>query len=49
MVCDDDGDILKLFGQALMSKYNVILVSSGQVCIESSSIGIIHTPDYESL
>ena len=34
MVCDDDGDILKLFGQALMSKYNVILVSSGQDCIE---------------
>lgn len=34
MVCDDDGDILKLFGQTLMSKYNVILVSSGKDCIE---------------
>ena len=34
MVCDDDEDILKLFGQALKSKYNVILVSSGKDCIE---------------
>jgi CheY-like chemotaxis protein len=34
MICDDDEDVLKLFGQALKSKYNVILVSSGKDCIE---------------
>jgi response regulator RpfG family c-di-GMP phosphodiesterase len=33
MICDDDRDILKLFGQALSSKYNIILVGSGEDCI----------------
>jgi CheY-like chemotaxis protein len=34
MVCDDERDLLNLFGQALKSKYNVILVSSGEDCID---------------
>jgi hypothetical protein len=34
MICEDDRDLLKLFGQALKSRYNVILVGSGKVCIE---------------
>jgi DNA-binding NtrC family response regulator len=34
MICDDEPDLLKLFGTALKSKYNVILVSSGKDCIE---------------
>ena len=34
MVCDDEQDLLNLFGQALKSKYNVILVRSGEDCIE---------------
>jgi response regulator RpfG family c-di-GMP phosphodiesterase len=34
MICDDERDLLQLFGQALRSKYNVILVSSGEECIE---------------
>ena len=34
MVCDDERDLLYLFGQALKSKYNVILVSSGEGCID---------------
>jgi CheY-like chemotaxis protein len=34
MICDDDTDLLRLFGQALRSKYNVILVNSGEECIE---------------
>jgi CheY-like chemotaxis protein len=34
MICDDEPDVLKLFGQALRSKYNVILVSSGEDCID---------------
>jgi CheY-like chemotaxis protein len=34
MICDDEQDLLQLFGQALRSKYNVILVSSGEECIE---------------
>jgi response regulator RpfG family c-di-GMP phosphodiesterase len=34
MICDDEQDLLNLFGQALKSKYNVILVSSGKDCIE---------------
>jgi CheY-like chemotaxis protein len=34
MVCDDEQDLLNLFGQALKSKYNVILVGSGEDCIE---------------
>jgi CheY-like chemotaxis protein len=34
MICDDEQDLLQLFGLALKSKYNVILVSSGEDCIE---------------
>jgi hypothetical protein len=34
MICDDERDLLQLFGQAIRSKYNVILVSSGEECIE---------------
>jgi response regulator RpfG family c-di-GMP phosphodiesterase len=30
MICDDEQDVLQLFGKALRSKYNVILVSSGE-------------------
>ena len=33
MVCDDDHDLRQLFGQALRSKYNVILVGFGEDCI----------------
>lgn len=34
MICDDDRDLRNLFGQALKSKYNTILVNSGEECIE---------------
>ena len=34
MICDDDKDLLNLFGQALKPKYNTILVSSGEDCIK---------------
>jgi CheY-like chemotaxis protein len=34
MVCDDEPDLRLLFGLALKSKYNVILVESGENCIE---------------
>lgn len=34
MICEDDRDLLELFGHALKSRYNVILVGSGEVCIE---------------
>jgi DNA-binding NtrC family response regulator len=34
MICDDEQDLLQLFGLALKSNYNVILVSSGEDCIE---------------
>jgi response regulator RpfG family c-di-GMP phosphodiesterase len=34
MVCDDEPDLLQLFGMALKSTYNVILVSSGEDCID---------------
>jgi DNA-binding response OmpR family regulator len=33
MICDDEPDLLELFGTAFKSKYNVILVSSGEDCI----------------
>ena len=33
MICDDEQDLLLLFGLALGSKYNVIQVSSGEDCI----------------
>ena len=34
MICDDEPDLRLLFGQILGSKYNVILVESGENCIE---------------
>jgi len=34
MICDDELDLLELFGKALQTKYNVILVSSGEDCID---------------
>ena len=34
MICDDEPDLRLLFGQMLVSKYNVILVESGENCIE---------------
>lgn len=34
MICDDDNDLLQLFGNALKSRYNIILVSSGEDCID---------------
>jgi response regulator RpfG family c-di-GMP phosphodiesterase len=33
MICDDELDLLQLFGQALKSKYHVILGGSGEDCI----------------
>jgi response regulator RpfG family c-di-GMP phosphodiesterase len=34
MICDDERDLLELFGLALKSKYNIIQVSSGEDCIK---------------
>jgi CheY-like chemotaxis protein len=34
MICDDEQDLLLVFGLALGSKYNVIPVGSGEDCIE---------------
>jgi response regulator RpfG family c-di-GMP phosphodiesterase len=34
MICDDEQDVLQLFGQALKSKYNIIMFSSGEDCID---------------
>ena len=34
MVCDDEQDLLQVFGPALESEYNVILANSGENCIE---------------
>jgi DNA-binding response OmpR family regulator len=34
MICDDERDLLELFGKALKSKYKIIQVSSGEDCIE---------------
>jgi CheY-like chemotaxis protein len=34
MICDDDNDLLQLLGKALKSRYNIILVSSGEDCID---------------
>jgi response regulator RpfG family c-di-GMP phosphodiesterase len=34
MICDDERDLLELFGLVLNIKYNVILVSSGEDCID---------------
>ena len=33
MICDDEQDLLQLFGRALGLKYNVILAGSGEDCI----------------
>ena len=30
MICDDERDLLELFGKALQTKYNIILVGSGE-------------------
>ena len=34
MICDDERDLLELFGLALNIKYNVIPVDSGEDCID---------------
>jgi DNA-binding response OmpR family regulator len=34
MICDDEQDLLHLFGLILKPKYNVILVDSGEDCID---------------
>ena len=34
MICDDEQDLLQVFGLALGSEYNVILTNSGENCIE---------------
>ena len=34
MICDDEQDLLQVFGLALESEYNVILANSGGNCIE---------------
>jgi CheY-like chemotaxis protein len=34
MICDDEQDLRQLFGKALKSKYNEILVDSGEDCID---------------
>jgi CheY-like chemotaxis protein len=34
MICEDDPDILKLYGLALKPRYNVVLVDSGEDCME---------------
>ncbi|HXW12809.1 MAG TPA: response regulator [Nitrososphaeraceae archaeon] len=34
MVCDNEQDVLHLFGLVLASRYNVITVDSGEECIE---------------
>jgi DNA-binding NtrC family response regulator len=36
IICDDELDLRQLFGKDLKSKHNVILVGSGEDCIESS-------------
>ena len=34
MICDDERDLLELFEKALQKNYNIILVGSGEDCIE---------------
>ena len=34
MICDDEQDLLQVFELALESRYNVILTSSGEDCID---------------
>jgi hypothetical protein len=34
IICDVGIDLLQLFGQTLRSKYDIILVSSGEDCID---------------
>jgi CheY-like chemotaxis protein len=34
MICDDEQDLLQVFELALESKYNIILASSGEDCID---------------
>jgi CheY-like chemotaxis protein len=47
MICEDEQDLRQLFGKALKSKYNEILVNSGEDCVdkyidEKSQGNIIH-------
>jgi response regulator RpfG family c-di-GMP phosphodiesterase len=34
MICDDEQELLQLFGLTLKSKYNIILVDSGEDCVD---------------
>jgi CheY-like chemotaxis protein len=34
MICDNEPDVLLLFGQVFKSKYDIILADSGEECIE---------------
>jgi response regulator RpfG family c-di-GMP phosphodiesterase len=34
MICDNEPDVLLLFGQVFKSKYDIILTDSGEECIE---------------
>jgi CheY-like chemotaxis protein len=34
MICDDEPDVLEFFGLAFESRYNVMMVDSGEECIE---------------
>lgn len=34
MICDDNPDMLLLFGLVLESRYNLIMVDSGEECID---------------
>jgi CheY-like chemotaxis protein len=34
MICENDPDLLNLFGKAFKSKYNVVPVNSGKDCID---------------
>jgi hypothetical protein len=34
MICEDDRDLLNLFGHALKSKYNVISVGLGELSLD---------------
>ena len=34
MICDNEPDVLLLFGQVFRSKYDIILADSGEECIE---------------
>jgi CheY-like chemotaxis protein len=42
MICDDEQDLLQVFELALEPKYNVILASSGEDCIDRFLEGLGH-------